>query len=182
MTARLWMIRIGLCGIAVSGLLLAQEHIAGTRPRPASETEVSGDTVRGRAIFAGKGGCLSCHRVGDEGSRLGPNLSEVAMTRSVGELQKALLDPNPTVDPQNQLYQVETADGRKITGKLLNQDVYSLQMLDTKEQLIALQKSTLREFGFVPTPPMPSYRDKLSPEEQTDLIAYLATLRGAVRQ
>ncbi|MGC2401129.1 MAG: c-type cytochrome [Acidobacteriaceae bacterium] len=179
---RVWVIRIGLCGMVLGGMLLAQEHNAGTRTKTAGETEVPGDPLRGRAIFAGKGGCLSCHRVGDEGSRLGPNLSEVATTRSVGELQKALLDPGPTVDPQNQLYQVVTADGRKITGKLLNQDVYSLQMLDTKDQLLAFQKSSLRGFGFAPTPAMPSYRDKLTQEEQTDLIAYLASLRGAVKQ
>jgi hypothetical protein len=77
---------------------------------------------------------------------------------------------------------VVTTDGREITGRLLNQDVYSLQMLDSKEQLVVFQKSSLREFNFVQTPPMPSYRDKLSSEEQTDLIAYLATLAGVVKQ
>ncbi len=57
-----------------------------------------------------------------------------------------------------------------------------MQMLDSKEHLVAFQKSALREFNFVKTPPMPSYRDKLSAGEQTDLIAYLATLRGIVKQ
>jgi hypothetical protein len=77
---------------------------------------------------------------------------------------------------------VVTRDGRTITGRLLNQDIYSLQMLDSKEQLVAFQKTNLREFNFVQTPPMPSYRDKLSTEEQADLIAYLATLRGVKKQ
>jgi putative heme-binding domain-containing protein len=173
---------IGLCGIAIGSLLLAQEPNPDTRAKTAGETVVKGDPAQGRAIFAGKGACLSCHRVGDEGSRSGPNLSDIATIRSVDELQKALSDPNPAVGAQNRLYQVVTKDGKTITGKLLNQDVYSLQMLDAKDQLVAFQKSSLREFHFVSTPPMPSYRDRLTAEEMTDLIAYMATLRGAIRQ
>ncbi len=168
--------------IIAGGMLLAQERGASPHAKSASETQVPGDPAHGQAVFEGKGACLSCHRVGDRGSRLGPNLSDIATLRSVDELQKALLSPNPEVEAENRLYRVVTADGRTITGRLLNQDVYSLQMLDSKEQLVAFQKSTLREFNFVQTPPMPSYRDKLSKEEQTDLIAYLATLRGVVKQ
>jgi putative heme-binding domain-containing protein len=163
-------------------MLFAQEHGAGPHPKSANEAQVPGDSAHGRAIFEGKGACLSCHRVGDRGSRMGPNLSDIATQRSVDELQKALLDPNREVDSEYRLYRVVTTDGRKITGRLLNQDVYSLQMLDSKEQLVVFQKSSLREFNFVQTPPMPSYRDKLSSEEQTDLIAYLATLAGVVKQ
>jgi putative heme-binding domain-containing protein len=176
-----WVVSLGL-GMIVSGMLLAQEHNAGAHPKTAAETQVSGDSAHGQAIFEGKGACLSCHRVGDRGSRLGPNLSDIATQRSVEDLQKALIDPSQEVAAENKLYRVVTRDGREITGKLLNQDIYSLQMLDSKEHLVAFQKSTLREFNFVQTPPMPSYRDKLSAGEQTGLIAYLATLRGVVKQ
>jgi putative heme-binding domain-containing protein len=178
---RSWAERAGVVVILVSGMLLAQEPGA-HRPKTAAETELPGDPVRGHAIFEGKGACVSCHRVGDRGSRLGPNLSEVATQRSVEELQSALLHPKQAVGAENRLYRVETADGRKFTGKLLNQDVNSVQILDSKDELKAFQKSTLREFDFVPAPPMPSYQDKLSAEEQADLIAYLATLKGAVKQ
>jgi putative heme-binding domain-containing protein len=177
-----WALRTGLGAIVVSGLLFAQEHSAGVHPKTASEVHVPGDSAHGRVIFEGKGACLSCHRVGDQGSRMGPNLSDIATQRSVDEMQKALLDPDREVDSEYRLYRVVTTDGREITGRLLNQDVYSLQMLDSKEQLVVFQKSSLREFNFVQTPPMPSYRDKLSSEEQTDLIAYLATLAGLVKQ
>ena len=158
-----WALRIGLGAIVVSGALFGQEHSVGPNPKSANEVQVPGDSAHGRAIFEGKGACLSCHRVGDRGSRMGPNLSDIATKRSVEELRKALLNPNQEVDPENRLYRVVTADGRKITGRLLNQDVSSLQMLDSTEQLVAFQKSTLREFNFVQTPAMPSYRDKLTP-------------------
>ena len=178
---RYWAIRMGVAVMAISGMLLAQEPGA-HHQKSAAETDVPGDPMRGRAIFEGKGACVSCHRVGDRGSGLGPNLSEIATLRSVGELQSALLNPKQTVDPENRLYRVVTADGRSFTGKLLNQDVHSLQILDSKDELKAFQKSTLREFEFVSTPAIPSYREKLSADEQADLIAYLATLRGVVKQ
>ncbi len=176
-----WVVSLGL-GMIVSGMLLAQEHNAGAHQKTAAETQVPGDPANGQAIFEGKGACLSCHRVGDRGSRMGPNLSDIATQRSVEDLQKALTDPNQEVAPENRLYRVVTKDGKEITGKLLNQGIYSLQMLDSKQHLVAFQKSNLREFNFVRTPPMPSYRDKLTAPEQTDLIAYLATLKGVVKQ
>ena len=176
-----WAKRAGVAVMVASGMILAQEPVA-HHQKSAAETVVPGDPVHGQAIFEGKGGCVSCHRVGDRGSRMGPNLSEIATQRSVDELQSALLNPKQTVDVENRTYRVVTDDGKTFTGKLLNQDVYSLQMLDSKNELKAFQKSTLRTFDFVSTPPMPSYREKLNAEEQADLIAYLATLKGVMKQ
>jgi putative heme-binding domain-containing protein len=177
-----WAVSICLGVIVVSVMVVAQERSGGPRSKSASETQVPGDPAHGQVIFEGKGGCLLCHRVADRGSRMGPNLSDIATQRSVEELRRALLSPNPVVEPGYRLYRVVTRDGRTITGRLLNQDLYSLQMLDSKEQLVAFQKSNLREFNFTQTPPMPSYQDKLTPEEQTDVIAYLAMLKGTAKQ
>lgn len=156
--------------VIATGVLLAQD------------APVSGDPVHGRSIFEGSGGCLACHKVLDKGSRLGPDLSDIGARRTADALQKALLEPNPEVQPQNKLYRVVTRDGNSVTGKLLNQDQFSLQMLDNKERLVAFQKSNLREYGFIPTPPMPSYRSKLSAQEITDLVSYLASLKGAPKE
>jgi quinoprotein glucose dehydrogenase len=165
---------------AAAALTTAQQPHSERPKNTASEVRVPGDPVKGQAIFMGKGGCLSCHRVADDGSRMGPGLGGIAIERSVEELQKALLDPSPQVAPRNQLYRVVTNDGQTITGRILNQDNFSLQMLDSHEQLRGFMKSNLRESGFAATPPMPSYRDKLTAEEQTDLIAFLSSLRGPV--
>ena len=178
----MWASRICLGVVVASGILFAQERSGRPHVTTAGETKVPGNPAAGQAIFEGKGGCLSCHRVASQGSRLGPNLSDIAAKRSVEQLQKALFDPSPEVQPENRLYRVVTRQGKTITGKLLNQDIYSLQMLDSKEQLVAFRKSELSQFGFMLTAPMPSYQNKLSTEEQTDLIAYLATLKEVPNQ
>jgi hypothetical protein len=73
-------------------------------------------------------------------------------------------------------------DGTVISGLLLNQDLFTVQMLDANGALASLQKSDLRESGLLKNSPMPSYRDKLSPQELADLIAYVGTLRGVAVQ
>ena len=70
-----------------------------------------------------------------------------------------------------------TRERATITGRLLNQDTFSVQLIDDKEQLRSFQKSSLREYGFVEESPMPSYRDKLTAEELTDLVKYLVSLK-----
>ena len=137
-----------------------------------------GDPARGKALFEGKGQCTTCHRVHGRGPRLAPDLSEVGATRPLPELHEALLDPSATMRPGNRPFQVVTRDARMITGRLLNQDSFSIQMLDSNERLVSFQKTNLREHGFIRTSPMPSYRDTLTMQEVDDLVGYLVTLKG----
>ena len=144
----------------------------------ASNAIPAGDVSRGKAIFEGKGECLSCHRVGAVGSRLGPDLSGIGRLRRIMELQRALLEPAAEVRPNNRFARAVTQNGTTITGRLLNQDTFTVQLLDSKEQLVSLSRSDLREFTFVKDSPMPSYRGKLSAEEVADLVTYLVSLKG----
>lgn len=143
-------------------------------------TTVAGDPVRGRAIFEGKGNCASCHRVRGIGSRIGPDLTEVGGQRRVAELEKSILEPGASVLPSQRSIRVVTRDGVAISGRLLNHDVFTVQLLDSNEQLRSFQKSNLREYTFVDSSPMPSYRDKLTAEELADLLSYLVSLKGQV--
>jgi hypothetical protein len=80
--------------------------------------------------------------------------------------------------PQNRYYRVTTKSGETITGRLLNEDTFSLQLLDTKERLLSFQRTDLRGAGFLNESPMPSYRGKLTKTEQDDLVTYLLSLKG----
>jgi putative heme-binding domain-containing protein len=141
-------------------------------------TVKAGDEARGRAIFLGKGGCTQCHRIDVDGSRVGPNLSDVGAVRSAGSIQRSLLDPTSQMMPINRPVRVVTKDGAVINGRRLNEDTYTLQVIDDHEGLHSLVKADLREFTIVKTSPMPSYKGKLSDEELGDVLAYLLSLKG----
>ena len=138
---------------------------------------VAGDAVRGQSIFAGKGECATCHRVNGVGSRVGPDLSSVGQLRRSVELEQSLLDPTAEVLAANRSYRVVTRDGTTVTGRLLNHDTFTVQLLDSNEQLRSFEKSSLRDHGFVATP-MPSYRARLNPQEMADIVSYLVSLKG----
>jgi putative heme-binding domain-containing protein len=138
----------------------------------------SGDARRGQGIFEGKGQCATCHRVNGKGPRSAPDLSDVGSLRSPGSLQRSLVDPSSQMMPINRPVRAVTKDGKIINGRRLNEDTYSVQLLDDKERLVSLVKADLREFTILKTSPMPSFKDTLSPGEQADLIAYLLSLKG----
>jgi len=162
----------------------------------------SGDVARGRALFEGKGECASCHRVGTKGSRFGPDLTDIGSragdvisrgtaspfapaaadigpdARAHAALTRSLLDPAAEILPQNRTVRLATGSGETITARVLNQDTFSLQVIDTNERVRSIPKADLREFTFIKSSPMPSYRDKLSAQELADVIAYLMSLKG----
>jgi cytochrome c oxidase cbb3-type subunit III len=143
-----------------------------------ASTVKTGDIARGREIFSGKGNCASCHRVGQTGSGVAPNLSDVGAVRSPGSLQRSLLDPTSQMMPVNRPVRVITKDGTVINGRRLNEDTYSLQIIDDRERLHSLLKADLREFAIEKTSPMPSAKGTLTDGEIADLLAYLLTLKG----
>jgi cytochrome c oxidase cbb3-type subunit III len=136
-----------------------------------------GDPRRGRAIFEGKGECLDCHRVRGQGSRVGPDLTRIGLLRRAGELERSLLDPAAEVQPENRFYKVTPQNGAPVTGRLLNRDSFTVQLIDMDEELRLFRIAELREHGFEETP-MESVRRKLSQQEVADVVSYLASLRG----
>ena len=137
-----------------------------------------GQAVRGRAIFEGKGDCLSCHRVKSRGPRVAPDLTSIGSTRPPSALRRSLLDPTGTMQPINRPVELVTADGTRVTGRRLNEDTYTVQLIDGQERLRSFDKAELREFTVLTESTMPSYEDELSAEELADLLAYLVSLKG----
>ena len=144
-----------------------------------------GDAARGKAIFEGKGDCLSCHRVNANGSRSGPELSAVGGGRGATPeyLERKLLDPDADVKAANRGVRVTVKKGGAIvTGRVLQQDRFSLQLVDGRGDLQSFLKSELSGVTIVSKGLMPSYKGKLSPQEVTDVVSYLSSLKGLGRQ
>jgi len=145
---------------------------------PAGGPTIPGDAGRGRSLFEGKGQCQSCHSIGGIGGRAAPSLTEVGSSRRAVELQRALVDPSADIRSDSRQVTAVTRDGATITGRLLNQDTYTLQLLQSNGRLTLLDKSTLREISILKESPMPSYKDKFNAQEIADVVAFLRTLRG----
>jgi cytochrome c oxidase cbb3-type subunit III len=151
--------------------------------QPASRSALPpGDAAAGKAVFEGKGACLGCHRVKGNGSRLGPELTDIGALRRTVELERSILDPDAEILPQNRFFRVVANDGTTTTGRLLNQDTFTVQLFDEKERLLSFSKSNLKDYAFIDKSPMPSYQGKLSPKELADLVSYLASLKGVDKQ
>jgi len=153
-----------LCSLAT----LASEHRAFAQ----------GNAEQGMAIFEGKGACQSCHRVKTNGSRSAPDLTNIGAILTADALRKALVDPSGALRPAVRSVRAVTSDGDVIIGRRLNEDMYTVQLIDEKEQLRSLPKSGLREFEVLTTPRMPSYQEKLTASELGDLVAYLLSLKN----
>ncbi|HEX4135077.1 MAG TPA: c-type cytochrome [Bryobacteraceae bacterium] len=145
---------------------------------PGSVTTTSGgDPTRGKAIYDGKGGCAQCHRIRGVGARTGPDLSDIGNLRLAGELERSIVDPDAEILPQNRHFRAVTKEGATVEGTLLNEDKYSVQLLNSTGRLVSLKRANLRESAFVEKSPMPSYKDKLSRPELSDLVSYLVSLK-----
>ena len=137
----------------------------------------AGDAARGRALFDGKGDCGRCHRVGAQGSRVGPDLSDIGSVRSAASLVRSLTEPSSQMMPINRPVRAVLRDGTVVNGRRLNEDTYTVQLLDERERLVSLTKADLREYTIATVSPMPSYKS-LGDADVADLVAYLLSLKG----
>jgi putative heme-binding domain-containing protein len=158
-----------------AGTIVAYLRSLAASPRG---TTVAGDANRGRTIFDGKGQCRTCHSVAGVGSRVGPPLTDIGARRRIVELQRSIVEPNAEIRTDNRSVRATTRDGAMLTGRLLNQDTFTIQLLDAKDRLLTLEKSNLREHEVLKDSPMPSYRGRLAEQEIADLVGYLSSLRG----
>lgn len=135
-----------------------------------------GDAKRGHDLFTSKG-CTNCHRALGTGSRTGPDLTEIGSMRKPKELEQSILDPDADIKPNNRSFKAVTRDGQTITGRVINRDSFTFQVIDSQERLIMLDQANLKEFSFSEKSAMPSYKGRLQPAEVADLVTYLMSLK-----
>jgi len=138
----------------------------------------AGDAANGKALVASNK-CFDCHRIGETGSRVGPDLSAIgAAGRTAERLTQALIAPDDEVLPENRYVRVVTKEGTTITGRLLNQDAFTVQLITDKDELKSYSKTTLRGLTILDKGLMPSYAATLNSQQVADIVNYLASLKG----
>lgn len=146
---------------------------------PAAAAVKIGNAARGRALFEGKGTCSGCHRVNGRGPRTAPDLSDVGAIRNAAILQRTLTDPSAQMMPIHRPVRIVMKDGRTISGRRLNEDTFSVQVIDSTERLVSIDKQDVRSMDVSARASMPSFAGTLTSDEISDLVAYLLTLKGA---
>ena len=153
-----------------------------------ASAEPAGNAAHGKELFQGAGACASCHMIDGKGGRLGPDLSGVGAARSVDYLVDSVRNPSRRLAQgiseamkefaqEYETVSVVDAKGQKFQGVVLNEDNFTLQMLDTREQLHLFDKSELRSMEKSRESLMPKYDDKMLPEKDLqDIVAYLLSL------
>lgn len=194
--------------LVIAAAIVAEEAAVGLQLASGSSQIATvamppGDAARGQAVVEDKGECLQCHRVRGRGSRFGPDLTEIGsragvapargtsappfermppdigpLARARNELRESILNPGDEILPPNRTIRFVTRSGETGTARVLNQDTFSFQLIDTNERVRSIAKAELREFSFIKSSPMPSYKGKLTEQELADVIAYLMTLKG----
>jgi cytochrome c oxidase cbb3-type subunit III len=140
---------------------------------------VPGDTAHGAEIYRGKGNCAGCHSIRGEGGVAGPDLSEIGAARSAAYLRESLLKPEAAVPEGYLLVTVVPANGPRVTGVRVNEDSFSIQLRDSAGRSHSFWKKDLTQVERQPgKSAMPAYQGQLSDPELTDLVAYLASLKG----
>jgi len=150
-----------------------------------ASSEPVGDAKHGKELFGGASGCSMCHMIQGKGGRLGPDLSGTGAARSTEyivdsirypsrRLAQGLTEPTKEFAQEYETVTVVTADGQKYMGVVLNEDQFTLQMLDMREQLHLLEKGKLKSFEKKRESLMPAYDQKmLSEKDVQDLVAFL---------
>jgi cytochrome c oxidase cbb3-type subunit 3 len=148
----------------------------------------TGDQARGETLFFGTARCSTCHIVNGRGGRLGPELSTVGSARSRAYLVESIRQP------AKQLTQIRafggdglkydtvtavTADGRTIVGVPMNEDTFTLQVMDQSERIHSFDKKSLKSLRHENRSLMPAYDAARLPDADLDnLVAYLQSLRS----
>lgn len=136
-----------------------------------------GDTANGERIFRAQ--CASCHRVNGRGGRLGPDLSRIGAARARAALVRQIRGANEDFRTGYEPVTLTLPDGRNVRGVKKNEDLFSVQIMDTTERIQGYLKENLRNVRDETRSAMPVYGpERLSESDLNDLVQYLGTLRG----
>jgi cytochrome c oxidase cbb3-type subunit III len=148
----------------------------------------AGNVKHGKELFYGDANCSLCHMVEGKGGRLGPDLSSVGGSRTrealidsvrnpSNKLAWGLTEPTKEFPQEYESVTAVTADGKEIKGVTLNEDGFSVQVMDTSEQIHLLEKGKLRSFQKSRQSAMPKYgAEVLSDKDLGDVVAFLISV------
>jgi putative heme-binding domain-containing protein len=171
-----------LGGVAdVSAIRIPERPRGVARPMPRDAAPLpAGDARRGRALFfdeRGNAACGKCHRVGDRGRAVGPELTHLAGTRDAAFILESILAPAKVIASGYETLLVVTRNGRILTGISRSEDADQVELVDPQGRPQHIRKSEIAKREPQPTSLMPeNFGEILTVAELQDLLAFLLTL------
>jgi putative heme-binding domain-containing protein len=145
----------------------------------------AGDPKHGMQVFldANKSRCVLCHRVGDRGERVGPELTGLGSRFSRAYIVESVLDPSRTVAPSFEQTFVEMKSGKVLSGIKVAETETSITLVDGETVKHVVARADIEEQRKQAGSAMPEGLEKrLTEDEFVDLIAYLASLKEPRRR
>ena len=129
------------------------------------------DRLKGEVVFRRE--CQACHRVGEVGQDIGPNMATIRH-RAPEEVLLHILDPNREVGPNYIAYVIVTDEGRVLTGLIAEETAHSITLRRATGERETILRSNIEEFAATGQSLMPvGFEDRIPPQEMADLLAFL---------
>jgi putative heme-binding domain-containing protein len=130
-----------------------------------------GNPAAGKLLFAKH--CATCHTLFGEGNKVGPDLTG-ADRKNRDWLLTSIVDPSGVIRPEYLAYDVETTDGRSLTGLIVESTPRTITLVDAKNERTVLARTKIERLIASPVSLMPEkILDPLNEQELRDLFSYL---------
>lgn len=139
----------------------------------------AGDAAAGRLVYeSGRGACIACHKVGDKGHELGPNLTKIGAIRAEREIVESILFPSYNIARDYDLHAFQLTDGSSVQGLIQARLAEGVTVKEASGQVRLLVNESIASSGPLTISLMPAGLDgMLSAKELSDLVAYLRSLK-----
>ena len=156
--------------------------VLGTVSTPTTVAQVlpllaAADPKRGPGLFKAAG-CVACHRAGDEGRAIGPDLSTIGDRDDADSVIRSILSPNQIIVEGYGLLTVSTRDGKGFAGIFESETDRTLRMVQLNGEAVAIDKSTISSRQNIHQSPMPAYRPRAE-SAATSRISWRGSWRSA---
>ncbi len=140
----------------------------------------SANPEQGRDLFFNPDrgfGCAICHRVAGQGEEFAPDLSGVGLRLSAEDTMQAILEPSASITEGYALHILETADGRNLSGAVVQESDALVRLVDVEGRVFSVEKGQIRNRQKLDQSVMPAAYAVFGNEQLADLTSWLLTLR-----
>lgn len=152
----------------------------GSVVRPQELLAASGDAERGRALFfeTPTVQCRNCHRIGEQGTKLGPDLTQIAKSNTKAQILESILEPSRRIEPKFVTHLVETRSGKVVTGLLSERNGTHVVLRNARNEEVRIPQDDVETLVPQRQSLMPDLQLRdLTKQQVADLLEYLSTLK-----